>query len=115
MKKPKYIKEIEKTEGVYSVMSFHVFRNQISDYFDEKNIEKVYENSEILIDGSAKWVEIIYKTVHPFYLYVKNNSNDLPEWYITIYYKPTQLNELVVFIRQVLKQIRYGTTDNRTA
>jgi hypothetical protein len=115
MKKPKYIKELEKTVGVFSVMDFHVFRTQISDYFDEKKIEKVFEKSEILMDGSAKWIEMVYKTVQPFYLYVRNESDDLPEWYITIYYKPEQLNELIVFIRQVLKQLRYGTTDDRTS
>lgn len=112
--KPEYIYEVEKTEGVLSVMNFHVFRTEVYRFFEEKKITKVYERSHVNLDGNAVWDEIIYKT-EPFFLHIENKSQDIPEWYITIYYKPEKLNEVIIFIRQSLKQLRYGTTNNDAA
>jgi hypothetical protein len=111
MVKPEYIKEIEKTEGILSVMNFHVFRNEVFRFLDDKKLNKVYERSHVELDGNAIWDEIIYQT-DPFFLHVENKSDDMPEWYITIYYKPEKFNEVIIFIRQSLKQLRYGKTDN---
>lgn len=111
MLKPEYIIEVEKTEGIFSVMNFHVFRNEVYNYLNDKNLEKVFERSHVNLDGNAVWDEIIYKT-EPFYLHVENKSHDVPEWYITIYYKPDKFNEVIIFIRQSLKQLRYGTIDD---
>lgn len=107
-----YIEDLEKKDGVLSKMEFHPFNSDVSKFLDEKNIQRVYENSKILITGDAKWVEIIYKTHQPFYLHLKNFSENEPNWILDIYYKPEQLNELLVFIRQVLKQLRDATINN---
>lgn len=112
MTKPEYIIEVEKERGIFSIMNFHVFRNEVFKYLDEKNLSKVFERSHVNLDGNAVWDEIIYET-DPFFLHVENKSNDVPEWYITIYYKPEKFNEVIIFIRQSLKQLRYGTADNQ--
>jgi hypothetical protein len=112
MKKPKYIKNIEKTEGIFSIMNFHKFRTEMYKMFEEKKTPKVFEKSFIHIDGSFEWVELIYKTQQNFYLHMVNESEDETIWSLTIYYKPENLNELVIFIRQVLKQLRDDTINN---
>lgn len=112
MKKPNYIKTLEESDGKFSVMNFHVFRVDLYKFLEEKKIERVYEKSHITLDGSAVWDKIIYKTQQPFYLYIKNDSIEEPQWYLSIYYKPYQFNELIIFIRQVLKQFRDATINN---
>lgn len=112
MKKPIYIKNIEKTEGVFSVMNFHKFRTNMYKIFEEKKTTKVFEKSYIHIDGSFEWVELIYKTNQNFYLHMLNDTEDKTMWSITIYYKPENLNELLIFIRQVLKQLRDESIDS---
>lgn len=109
--KPEYIKELEKQDGIFSIMNFHPFRSEVYRFFEEKKLSKVYEKSHVNLDGNAVWDEMIYQT-EPFYLHIENRSSDIPEWYITIYYKPEKFNEVLIFIRQSLKQLRYGTADN---
>lgn len=106
MKLPKYIKRLNKNGDFMSVMTFHHFRTDIFKYFDEKKLERVYEKSHIHLDGDAIWSELIYKTNQSFYLFLENKSDDSPIWNLTIFYKPNQFDELVFFIRQVLRQLR---------
>jgi hypothetical protein len=113
--KPQYISQLEtaETANVFSVMNFHVFRSDISKFFEEKKLLKIYERSHVKFDGNAVWDEILYRT-DPFYLHIENKSEDIPEWYATIYYKPEKFNEVLIFIRQTLKQLRYGGIDIET-
>lgn len=111
--KPLYIEKLEETEGIFSVMNFHAFRNEIYKFFDDKNIPKVFEKSFIHIDGSAQWNELIYRTQQFFYLYIRTDQQDSRNWNLTIYYKPEKLNELIIFIRQVLKQLRDDSINNQ--
>lgn len=95
-----------------SIMTFHSFRSDIFKFFDEKKIERVYEKSHIHLDGNAVWSELIYKTNQPFYLFLENKSDDSPLWNLIIFYKPNQFDELIFFIRQVLKQLRDESINN---
>lgn len=112
MTTPKYIESLEETEGVFSIMKFHHFKTDIFKFFDDKKIPKVFERSYIHLDGSAEWMELIYKTQQSFYLYLNNKSEVETNWELIIYYKPENLNELIIFIRQVLKQLRDDTINN---
>ena len=112
MKIPKYIEKLTETEGVFSVVTFHDFRTDVYKFLQEKKLERVYERSHIHLDGNAKWIEIIYKTKQSFYLFLENHTNDTILWNLTIFYKPSQFDELVFFISQVLRQIRDETIDN---
>jgi hypothetical protein len=110
--KPLFIEKLEDSEGIFSIMNFHIFRSEIYKLFDEKKIPKVFEKSYIHLDGDAQWGELIYKTPQSFYLHIINDREDKTSWYLTIYYKPENLNELIIFIRQVLKQLRDDTINN---
>jgi hypothetical protein len=96
--KPEYILDIEKTEGILSVVEFS--------RFDETKYEQtlkkmpiVYGNS--MYDVNTKnlmWVEKIFKTAQSFYIYINGVNN------FYIYYKPTMLDELKFFINQLNKE-----------
>lgn len=96
--KPEYILDIEKTEGILSVVEFS--------HFDETKYEQtlkkmpiVYGNS--IYDVNTKklmWDEKIFKTAQSFYIYINGTNN------FYIYYKPTMLDELKFFINQLNKE-----------
>lgn len=102
MKKPKYIKRIEKAQGVLCKMNYHDFSVELHNYFEEKH-EQVYAKSKVFHDGKIVWLELVYKTQHPFYFHLRNLSKNAPKWELTIYYRAQQINELIIFTRQVLK------------
>jgi hypothetical protein len=96
--KPDYILDIEKTEGILSVVEFSPF-DETKYEQTLKKMTIVYGNS--MYDGNAKkliWVERIFETAQSFYIYI----NDAKNFYI--YYKPTMLEELKFFINQLNKE-----------
>jgi hypothetical protein len=105
MKKHRYIKKLEKSQGVLSKMDYHDFSTDLYKHFEEKHIQ-VYAKSKVLHDGKIIWLDLIYKTRQPFYLHFRNLSKNTPKWGLTIYYKSEQINELIIFIRQVLNSFR---------
>lgn len=118
MEKPEFIKKQELGELVYSEMNFFTFENEIYKFFENKEtIKRVYEKSKIDINGLARWDEIIYQTQHPFFIYIKNNSVASPQWNMVIYYSnPEKINELIIFVRQLLKKLKDETiNDGATA
>ena len=113
--KPDYIINSEKTEGIYSVMVFHLFDPSIIKYLDEKNYQRVYEEGRVKNSGKAKWIEIIFKTQQPFYLHIINNmEEDDEQYWLNIYYKAENRKELLFFTTQILKPFKDGTNNNTT-
>ena len=53
----------------------------------------------------------MYKTVQGFFIYLSIKGDGTPV--ITIYYKQEQLNEMTLFVGQLLKQFKNATTDIR--
>ena len=105
MVKPDYILDIEKTEGIFSVMEMGVFDKNLYNFFKDRKNSVVY--SEINNkQGVLVWTEVIYKTAQSFYINISNNKNDIDKWSMTIYYKPEQLSELIVYTNQLLKQLK---------
>lgn len=105
MKKPKLIKNNEKTLGVFSSMEMGIFPKDLQSYFKDKKMDIVY--SETTNKGGVLiWNEVIYKTVQPFYIQISHVKNDVDKWSMNIYYKPEQLNELLIYTNQLLKQIK---------
>ncbi len=72
--KPDYILDIEKNDGILSIMRFHMFDGQALKYLDEKKYERVFEEGSVKTSGKAKWNEVVYKTAQPFYLHFVNES-----------------------------------------
>lgn len=97
MNKPEYIQKIENKSGeFFSVVNLgEISGNSIN----EINYELLYISSKYVND-KVLWTEKVLKTKHGFYLYL--NRGDLIN--IDIYHKPEQLNELIIFIKQFIKQ-----------
>jgi len=108
MDKPKFIKKIEKNDGVFSSMIIGRQPIEFKDFIGKK-LEISYE--ETYLDGKSevRWKEIIYKTAQSFYIYLSFNGDG---WTIMIYYKPNQFNELKLFLIQLLKQFKNAATNN---
>lgn len=112
--KPDYILNLEKTQDNFSIMKFHRFRDQIIKYLDEKSLKRVFEVSRVVLNGKAKWEEIIYITKQNFYIYVYDLNEEDNSLNLNIYYKAEQRKELLFFTNQILKPFIDGTTDNTT-
>ena len=103
MEKPNYIKECELTDGILSINRI-TMPEDFDDYIKDKKMELVYgESSTDFETGKTMFSSKIYKTKQGFYLYLlfRDTRTD-----ITIYYKQTQLNELTLFMGQLIKQFK---------
>jgi hypothetical protein len=97
MDKPSYILDVEKTEGILSVMEIpYSVDKKYEDIL--KKTPVVYSNSLFEDKNKIVWFARIFKTAQSFYLYF----GDGPKFYI--YYKPSMLNELIFFINQLNKE-----------
>ena len=74
----------------------------------QKNLKTVYEKNEIDSEEKITKIETIFETKQNFYLYLTQKEKNL----ITIYYKPEQFSELLVYVRQLKKQFKNGTINN---
>ena len=109
MKKPKYIKEIEKNDKVFSLSKLYSLPKEFDDFISKKVII-LYSNSDINTD-SVKFLfkEKLYRTIQGFYLYLSFRGDEID---VDIYYKQEQHNELIIFITQLLKQFKNATTNS---
>jgi hypothetical protein len=113
--KPDFINQLEKKEGIFSLLDFHRYPDDLIKYLDEKKLKRVYERGVVSNRGKAKWEEVIYETAQKFYLQVNTiNVNGEDEFGLTIYYKPEQFKELVFLTTQLLKPFKDGTDNNGT-
>ena len=109
MEKPNYIEKIEESDGIMSLMEIHSIREDIVDFFDKK-LTRVWERGFSDKNNKIFWEDVIYKTNQKFFIHVSTPIlMGAPS--MTIYYKSEQLNELKIFINQLNKQIRNGTTN----
>jgi hypothetical protein len=99
METPYYIKDYEQREGVLSRNKV-VMPEGFDEYLKDKKMSVVYSESNSDFDtGKISFKTKIYKTQQGFYLYLLFGD-------MTIYYKQSQLNELTIFITQLLKQFK---------
>lgn len=113
--KPDYIRNEETKLGVFSEMVFNFkISEKIFNFLDGKKIERVYENVGINDRNEIEINNIIYLPIQNFFLFfnVVRLHNEDTFCNLTIYYKPNQLNELRIFIRQLFKQFNNETTNN---
>jgi len=97
MDKPSYILDVEKTEGILSVMEIpYSVDKKYEDIL--KKTPVVYSNSLFEDKNKIFCFERIFKTAKSFYLYF----GDGPNFYI--YYKPSMLNELIFFKNKLNKE-----------
>lgn len=109
MKKPKYIKDIEKNGEVLSLSKLYSLPKEF-DNFINKKIIILYSKSDIDTDsGKFIFKEKLYRTQQSFYLYLSFIGDKIDT---DIYYKQEQHNELIIFITQLLKQFKNATTNS---
>ena len=113
MNKNSYIIRLEQTEGVFSVMKFHKFQNNLIKFLDDKKMQRVYEVGNVPANGKASWEQVIFETKQKFYLDVNYFKTD-EEYGLTIYYKPEQFQELIYFTTQLLKPFKDATNNSGT-
>jgi len=107
MKKPKYIKDIEKNGEVLSLSKLYSLPKEF-DNFINKKIIILYSKSDIDTDsGKFIFKEKLYRTQQSFYLYLSFIGEKIDT---DIYYKQEQHNELIIFITQLLKKFKNATT-----
>ncbi len=113
--KPDYIKNEETKVGILSEMVFNFKINEsIFNFLDEKKIERVYEKIGVNDRNEIEINHLVYLTIQHFFLFFKVVRSPYDETFcdLTIYYKPNQLNELRIFIRQLFKQFNNETINN---
>ncbi len=110
--KPDYIQYLEIQGGVFSVMKFHQFDKSVIKYLDEKSMTRVYEIGKVPKNGKALWEEVIYQTKQNFYIHVFDLDLEHESYYINIYYKAEQRNELLLFTTQMLKPFKDATIND---
>jgi hypothetical protein len=108
--KPDYIKKLEDGK-LFSTLEFEV-PDDFLKFLDGRALTTVFSDSWMEFGiGEIKTKSKIYKTKQPFYLYLLKDCVDKET--LVIYYKEEQLNELKLFIKQLLKTYKNGTINNK--
>jgi hypothetical protein len=111
IKKPKFIKNNEKSLGIFSNVRFNFPDHSIYKFIDNRNLEVVWsEASASIINVKIEFNKKIYKTKQGFYLYLLLGD---VESNLIVYYKQSQYSELTIFIQQLLKQFNNDKTTNK--
>jgi len=105
---PKYIESIElDIEEVLSYISVEFQKKGIDEFIRDKTFTVVWSEGDADETGKIKFRKKIYKTKQGFYLYLLLNGDGIS---MVVYYKQHQINELTIFISQLLKQFnKYET------
>jgi len=106
---PKYIESIE--DEVLSQITVEFQKKGIDEFISNKTFTVVWsEGNTDEQTGKIKFRKKIYKTKQGFYLYLLLNEEETP---MVVYYKQHQINELTIFISQLLKQFNNDKTINK--
>jgi hypothetical protein len=106
---PKYIKSIE--DEVLSQITVEFQKKGIDEFISNKTFTVVWSEGDANEQtGKIKFRKKIYKTKQGFYLYLLLNEEETP---MVVYYKQHQINELTIFISQLLKQFNNDKTINK--
>jgi hypothetical protein len=108
--KPEYIIGIEDGKP-FSTLELEV-PEDFPKFLDGRAFTTVFTDSWMEFEtGEFKTRSKIYLTKQAFYLYLLKGSIDSKT--LVIYYKEEQLNELKLFIKQLLKTYKNGTINNK--
>jgi hypothetical protein len=101
MKKIKYIRELEKINGIYSVIELEKPLMSVSDLESNKNLLTVYVESKFSEDNKNHITKKLYKTTAGFYIYWER---PIELYFLSVYYKPEKMQEILIFLRQLNKK-----------
>jgi len=108
MNKPNFISLIESQGNIFSELTFPNLK-KVYDFWKTKKVIKVFQSSD-MSENTIIPQEVIFKSAQGFYIFIKNQDDD---WSMTIYYKIEQENELKLFTKNLIKQIKDATDNNR--
>jgi hypothetical protein len=108
MEKPEYIVKLNQDLSTTKVSVPKGF----DDYLKDRKVNLLYSESEVSFeDTKFTYNSKIYKTQQGFYLYLLFKEGDVDD--MIVYYKQEQLNELTIFITQLIKQYKNATTNSK--
>ena len=108
MIKPEYILLREKKDGVvFSSMTVEV-PEDFDRFMKDRNFVLRCSESSYSPETDIEYKNKVYQTKQGFFLYLS-----LTEGMMVIYYGEDQLNELTLFIRQLFKQLKNATNNDK--
>jgi|TARA_B110000503_G_scaffold26447_1_gene41762 hypothetical protein len=108
--KPEYIKGLENGKP-FSTLELGV-PDDFQKFLDGRDLITVFSDSWMEFEiGEIKTICKIYLTKQFFYLFLLNGNVDNKT--LVIYYNEEQLNELKIFIKQLLKTYKNGAINNK--
>lgn len=106
---PDYIKNSDK--GIMSTLNLTFRQNDVEDFFDTKSFTTVWSEGHIDdMTGKITFEKKLYETKQGFYLYLLKEQSAQS---MIVYYHQSQISELTIFIRQLLKQLNNDKTINK--
>jgi hypothetical protein len=106
---PKYIET--ESEEIFSHITVEFQKKGIDEFLSDKAFTVVWSEGDANEQtGKIKFRKKIYKTKQGFYLYLLLNDEGTS---MVVYYKQHQINELTIFISQLLKQFNNDKTINK--
>lgn len=110
MEKIEYIKKLEEGGVVFSMVNILSVPKEIEQYLNKIKSTIIYSIADLTYPNiEIKYTEKIYRTVQGFFIYLSIREDGTPV--ITIYYKQEQLNEMTLFVGQLLKQFKNATVN----
>jgi hypothetical protein len=110
LKKPKFIKNNEKTLGVFSSLRLDFDDDSIYKFVDNRSFQVVWSEGSI-VGVKTEFNKKIYKSKQGFYLYLFIGEEKKTS--LIVYYKQDQYSEFTIFIQQLLKQFNNDKTTNK--
>lgn len=110
VRKPEYIEKLEEGK-LFSTLEINV-PDDFQKYLEGRSLTVVNSDNFMEFEtGNFTTLSQIYSTKQGFYLYLL--KGDITNRTLVVYYKEEQLNELKVFVRQLLKTYKNGTINNK--
>ena len=101
MIKPEYIENLEKIDGIYSVIEMETPLKSITALDSNKNLETVYVESMFSEDNKNIINKKLYKTTGEFYICWEKFTD---MYFLSVYFKPEKIQQILIFLRQLNKK-----------
>lgn len=109
MNKPDYILHLESKHGekFFSSMVLDVPKN-FDKFIKDRKFTLRYSESSFDAESDIQYKNKIYQTQQGFFLYLSLETDTS-----VLYYSEDQINEVTFFIRQLFKQFKNATNNNK--
>lgn len=98
MNKIEYIKKLEDKDLIFSVLETSYLLNNTEKLDKNSNLKLVYTESNFR-NGNLDYDSKLFKSEIGFYIHVKKLKSEILKYELTIYHIPTQLNEIIIFLK----------------